>query len=402
MRVLNLSMLYPPMILGGAEKSVALLSEALRAEGHTVAAACITPDDKSVEERNGVRVYRMPHETDFWPEEWPQHSTLERGWRRFKQQFNYKLEAHFGEVIDDFRPDIINTHSLVDVSTRVWVAAASRNIPIVHTLRDYDLACGNAAMFKSGHRCQSRHLKCRVFTYKKYDHHHLVSAVVGVGSEILSNHVSMGYFGHVPQDLRRVIWNAAVVDGLDAAYTKPALEGDITFGYLGRINVEKGVMTLIDACKRLPHSGWRLVVAGKPPADMEKFVTAAAGLPISFPGFIAPRAFFDQIDCLIVPSIWPEPLPRTILESYAAGVPSIGARSGGIPDLIGADNGDWLFEPDNAAELAGKMMGVITAGREKLPGRADFSAVLSETTPQLVARRYQALYDEVLRSRAGL
>jgi glycosyltransferase involved in cell wall biosynthesis len=132
---------------------------------------------------------------------------------------------------------------------------------------------------------------------------------------------------------------------------------------------------------------------------MDKFVSAAKGLPISFPGFIPPRSFFDQIDCLIVPSIWPEPLPRTILESYAAGVPSIGARSGGIPDLIGFENNDWLFEPDKASELADRMMRVITIGRGALPTREDFSAVLSETTPQLVARRYQALYNEVLGSR---
>ena len=43
-RILHLSMLYPPHIMGGAEKSVALLSEALVAEGHDVAASCITPN----------------------------------------------------------------------------------------------------------------------------------------------------------------------------------------------------------------------------------------------------------------------------------------------------------------------------------------------------------------------
>ena len=43
-RILHLSMLYPPHIMGGAEKSVALLSEALVAQGHAVAASCITPN----------------------------------------------------------------------------------------------------------------------------------------------------------------------------------------------------------------------------------------------------------------------------------------------------------------------------------------------------------------------
>ena len=123
-------MLYPPHIMGGAERSVALLSEAQLAAGHTVAAACTTPGDWRLEVRNGVNVYRMPHETDFWAEEWPQHSVLQRGVRRFKQQFNTRLEAHFLRVIDDFRPDVVHTHSLLDVSTRTWLAAETRGLPI--------------------------------------------------------------------------------------------------------------------------------------------------------------------------------------------------------------------------------------------------------------------------------
>ena len=117
MRILHLSMLYPPHILGGAERSVAMLAEAQTALGHDVAAACTTPNGFTREERNGVTVFRMPHETSFWAEEWPKHGKLSRGWRKFMQQFNYRLRDHFDRVLEDFRPDIVHTHSMVDVST---------------------------------------------------------------------------------------------------------------------------------------------------------------------------------------------------------------------------------------------------------------------------------------------
>jgi len=397
-RILHLSMLYPPHIMGGAEKSVALLSEALVSEGHEVAAACITPNGWSEEQRNGVKVYRMPHETDFWPEEWPEHSVLERGVRRFKQQFNHALEGHFLRVIDSFRPDVVHTHSLLDVSTRVWLAAKQRGLPIVHTLRDFDLACGNAAMFKDGKRCEKRHLKCKAFTFMKAVHHQRVDAVVGVGAGILQSHLDMGYFAHVPESLRRVIWNPAVVEGVGPGYVRPPPNGrPMTFGYLGRINVEKGVGTLLDACRMLPADGWRLLVAGKEPSASESLQPMAAGLPVDFMGFVPPRNLFDQIDVLVVPSIWAEPLPRTILEAYAMGVPVIGADSGGIPDLIGPTNRDWLYSPGNAAALAAHMQRVILQGRDALPGMASFASVLAETTPPTVAHRYLALYDDVRR-----
>lgn len=396
-------MLYPPHIIGGAERSVALLSEALVAEGHAVAAACISPTGWKQEVRNGVSVYRMPHETDFWPEEWPDHSVLARGVRRFKQQFNHRIEGHFLKVIDDFKPDVVHTHSLLDVSTRVWLAARMRGLPIVHTLRDFDLACGNAAMFKDGKRCEKRHLKCRAFTFMKARHQREVNAVVGVGAGILQSHLDLGYFEQVPANLRRVIWNPAVVDGVGADYVKPSLAGKpLTFGYLGRINIEKGVGTLIDACKQLPPTGWKVVIAGKEVSENDSLKPLAAGLPIEFAGFIPARELFDQIDVLIVPSIWAEPLPRTILEAYAAGVPCIGADSGGIPDLIGAANRDWLFPPGDASALAAVMQRVMQQGREVLPGRASFEHIVGETQPHKVARRYLDLYDDVRRNVAPL
>lgn len=400
-RVLHLSMLYPPHIIGGAEKSVALLSEALLSVGHVVAAACITPGAAVREVRNGVDVYRMPHETDFWPEEWPQHSVLERGIRRFKMPFNTRLEKHFCDVIDDFKPDVVHTHSLTDVSTRVWLAAKSRGIPIVHTLRDYDLLCASSSMFKDGRRCNKRHLKCKFFTHMKKGHHLNVGAVVGVGAEILQTHLDHGYFSHVPEALRKVIWNPAVVDGISPDYQKPALSGPISFGYLGRISIDKGVGTLLEACRSLPPSGWRLLVAGKAPSDNDPLFEKARGLPVEFMGFVPPQALFEQIDTLIVPSIWAEPLPRTILEAYAMGVPAIGANSGGIPELIGRNNTDWLYPAGDANALGTAMKWVMSLGRERLPRKENFKSVLAETTPKTVAERYSAIYAKVLNNVVG-
>ncbi|WP_068072760.1 glycosyltransferase family 4 protein [Novosphingobium lentum] len=399
MRVLHLSMLYPPHILGGAEKSVAMLAEAQVALGHDVAAACTTPGPFEKQSRHDVTVYRMPHETSFWAEEWPQHSKLERGWRKFAQQFNTRLRDHFGRVIDDFRPDIVHTHSMVDVSTTVWQAAAQRHLPILHTLRDYDLLCADGSMYHDGGGCG---LKCKVMTFSKVGRHRLTEGVAAVGQETLDIHRRAGFFDHLPSRLQRVIWNPAVVDGAGQGYVRPSRDGaPFTFGYLGRINEEKGVGTLIDAARLLAPGNWRVIVAGKANNAIQPFVDRAAGLAVEFPGFVDPKAFFEGIDVMIAPSIWAEPLPRTILESYAMGVPAIGARSGGIPDLIGHDNPAWLFDGGNAADLALRMQHALNAGRDALPGKAEFGHVLRETQPAIVASRYLDFYRDVIGARAG-
>ncbi len=395
MRILHLSTLYPPHLVGGAERSVALLAEQQVKLGHHVGAACLTPNGASRSERNGVSVYRMAHHNDFWMEEWPQHSQGERERAKFKQQFNFAIERSFGEVLDAFQPDILNTHSLVDVSTRTWLAAYRRGVPIVHTLRDYDLVCAASSMFRESGPCAHRHLKCRALTFTKGLDQRCVSAVTAVGKEVLRRHLELGFFHHVPEALRQVIWNTAEIEGVDPDYVRPQRpEGPFVFGYLGRISPEKGVETLLKACRLLPPEGWRLVVGGSAPGSMDAIRALAEGLPVSFSGFVEPKAFFEQVDVLVTPSLWAEPLGRTVLEAYRVGVPVLGSATGGIAELI--DDPDWLSPAGDVPALAKRMAGVLDRGRKSLPAPGRFERVVSATGRQVVANRFLKIYRATL------
>jgi glycosyltransferase involved in cell wall biosynthesis len=391
-RVLHLSSLYPPHIVGGAERSVSMLAEAQAARGWQVAAACLSPDAWQEEERNGVSVFRLPHGNDFWLEDWSRHSQRAREWAKFKQQANFAIQRRFGEVIDRFRPDIVNTHSLVDISTRVWRAARSRRVPIVHTLRDYDLLCAASSMFRETGPCVTRHLKCRVLTFAKQFDQRLVDGVSAVGEEVLRRHLGYGFFDHVPKARRRVIWNTATVEGIDPDAVRPLRTGPIVFGYLGRLSPEKGVDVLLDAVRRLPPGGWRLVIAGAALDDIGRYRALAAGLPVEFLGFTAPKTLFDDIDMLIAPSLWAEPLGRTVLEAYQAGVPVVGTAHGGIAEII-ADP-EWLVTPGDVDALAARLSRVLIEGRPGPP--RDRARVVARTTPGAVAAAYEGLYCDVL------
>ncbi|MBM6577479.1 glycosyltransferase family 4 protein [Microvirga sp. SRT01] len=392
LRVLHLSSLYPPHIVGGAERSVSMLAEAQAAAGWDVAAACLTPGDAVEEERGGVRVFRMPHGNDFWLEDWLSHTQRQREWAKFKQQANFAIERRFGAVIDAFKPDIVNTHSMVDISTRVWRAAQRRGVPIVHTLRDFDLLCAASSMFRDTGPCTHRHLKCRVLTFTKQFDQRAVSAVTAVGGEVLERHLRYRFFDHVPPHHRRVIWNTAQVAGIADDYVKPALSGPITFGYLGRLSPEKGVDTLLAAARLLPPTGWRLLIAGAALGPIEPYLELAAGLPVEFIGFQSPKDLFERIDVLVTPSLWAEPLGRTVLEAYQAQVPVIGSRSGGIAEIIADDA--WLVAPGDVAALVERMRAVLDHGRPGPPaGRA---RVVARTTPGAVADAFAEVYTRLL------
>ena len=121
--------------------------------------------------------------------------------------------------------------------------------------------------------------------------------------------------------------------------------------YIGRLSPEKGIGTLIEAAKRLPYP---LKIIGGGSLE-ETLRAAAAGSDIELLGYkhwpeikeIVGKARF-----CVVPSEWYENNPMAIIESYAEGVPAIGSKIGGIPEIIKEGKTGYIFTPKNDKELA--------------------------------------------------
>jgi glycosyltransferase involved in cell wall biosynthesis len=122
------------------------------------------------------------------------------------------------------------------------------------------------------------------------------------------------------------------------------------FLYLGRLSPEKGVRTLVRAWDDV---GAELVVVGDGP-DADQLRTEA---PPSV-RFVGPLPGEDVVDLIrearavLVPSVWYEAQPRVILEAYAAGVPVVASRIGGLPDLIIEEESGLLVTPGDGTAWA--------------------------------------------------
>ena len=138
---------------------------------------------------------------------------------------------------------------------------------------------------------------------------------------------------------------------------------------------EKGLETLLDAVARLPFGGWRLLIAGKvfPPLDQRTLQARVPGLPVDWLGVVPAAEFYPQIDLLVVPAIWADPGPLVVHEAFANAVPVVGARIGGIADLVEQDVTGWRFEPGDVAALSAVLAERIAAGRSALPQEAAFA-----------------------------
>ena len=139
----------------------------------------------------------------------------------------------------------------------------------------------------------------------------------------------------------------------------------LRLGFVGSVVWHKGVHLLLDAVNRLPNDGWTLKVFGSTevsPAYVASLEKKAAGLPVTFEGVFERGAIADvfaEVDVLVVPSIWLENSPLVIHEAFMAGVPIVGARIGGISDLVRHGENGLLYEPQSAAALADLLQGLL-------------------------------------------
>jgi glycosyltransferase involved in cell wall biosynthesis len=400
MKILHLSSVYAPHAVGGAEKVVEVLAEGTAALGHEVSVVSLVPERTAAAVRNGVEVRPLPHRNPLWIQDSARHPGPVRNLNKVATLFNALTAADFARVVEEVRPDIVHSHSMVELTPWMWRAAKSRGAVLVHTLHDYDLLCIRAALFMHGPACRRQHRACGAFSRVKRHHHRHIDHVVGVSRAILQTHLEHGLFDHLGPERRHVVWNPVRMPPAGAApRQRPARGGPFTFGFLGRLVPEKGVEVLLQACRALGVEGWQLKIAGRAPGDDTALRAAMAGLPVQRVGFVDPASFLRDIDVLVVPSVWREPFGLTVVEAYAAGVPVIGTDIGGIGELVGAVDRASLVPAGDAQALAARMAACVRAGRAALaPADAEF--VLEQTRPEAVVARYLQLYARAVESGA--
>jgi len=128
-----------------------------------------------------------------------------------------------------------------------------------------------------------------------------------------------------------------------------------TILYVGGLRAEKAPDILINAFKEVlkKHKKVRLVIVGDGYME-KKLKRMASGVKnIDFRGFVRNEklsGYYNNADIIVIPSL-SEGLPNTLLEAMAFGLPVIASRVGGIPEVVGEENG-VLVEPGDQKALS--------------------------------------------------
>lgn len=399
---------FYPHVIGGAEHSSWLLSLRLSERGHHVDAVATSGVRRGSKDRlaprllEGMsgRVFEAPSHgavdilddgsTPGLPRRVAQHAMNVRSprWRRL-----------LDELFAERRPDVVHTNTIVGMTGVVWDAAAAAGIPVVHTLRDYHQLCPRTTLLRSnGSECVDAPWPCRVYRTLKGRATAHVDVVTAPSDFVLRRHLDHGQFANARAE---VVHNAGPPP-VDPPPSRPERD-EMHLLYLGQLDAHKGVRLLLDVLqpwfedpKRPPL---RVTFAGAGPMDNEvRSFCGRWSRHAHFAGFVADAAkdaLLREADAVIVPSIWNDNFPRVMLDAFRYALPVIGARRGGIPEVVRDEVNGLVVEPTaDEVEAAIERLATDPALRRRLGDHAHRDARDYQLEQQVT--RFEEIYRELV------
>ncbi len=322
-----------------------------------------------------VAVFAMQH-PDTLPTPWSKYFPSEIKFKpglgmleAFMRPFGTsEVKRKFTALLDDFCPDIVHVHNIhSQLSPVIAELAHQRGIRVVWTLHDYKLLCPRYDCLRNGedtcetcftdkrevlrNKCMKNSTVASYIAYReamKWSRSRLENCTDAFicPSHFMAEKMAQGGF-----DGKKLY---PLCNFIDVEKCKRlSYDKEDYYCYMGRLSEEKGVHTLIEAANELPY---KLKIIGGGP--QEEGLKQQAKTNIEFVGFKQ----WDEIKELVgkarfsvIPSEWYENNPLSIIESQCLGTPVLGARIGGIPELIEEGISGFAFETRNVTDLRQKI-----------------------------------------------
>jgi len=411
MKILMLTIGYPPRQIGGTEVYVAGLVEALQRRGHVSEVAYLeeVAEGRDLEvrcdNRNGTAVHAI-----IVP-----RSRYKMEFLLFDPILRERLISEFRSLATRVAPDVIHVHPL-QIGLESYVMEALRNDGhhVMLTFHSSTTTCARGDLLQFGREvCDGRIVQTRC-TECLFHRRGVPRAAAAFLSRIPLACYRVGHTSLKNGRLRRLrsflslpllieerthAWRRATEAAervvAVAAWVKQVsmlngvperkmvlsrhgrqLQGSVRtfvppplprFGFLGRLSPEKGVDVLLEAVRRTKEAKFEIefvsatFAAPRRSAEEERVVdmlkaAAAADPRLRLRGSVPETDLGDILatwDALVVPSLWLESGPQVIYEALSIKTPVIGSRRGGIAELIRHGENGFLFTPGDAQELAG-------------------------------------------------
>lgn len=320
----------------------------------------VVDDEAELLRRNGVRIERYERSNDEIEGNGRLTLALDTVWSR-------RTARDIAAIAARFEPNVIHAHNTFPlISPSLYHAAMRRCIPVVQTLHNFRLACPQAMFLRNGSVCEDclGRAPWRGVLRSCYRDSMMHSAVLagmlgahrmlgtwhrGVARYIALNTFCRDKFVAAGLPSERIVVKPNFVD-LGPPRGDAPRAGAL---FVGRLAPEKGIATLAQAAKLMAGKAALVVVGTGPEQARLDGIAGVRTLGWQTPDFIYAR--MRRSAYLVMPSLWYENFPRTLVEAFACGLPVIASRLGAMPELVRDGETGMLFAAGDAADLARAM-----------------------------------------------
>ncbi|MEC5190382.1 MULTISPECIES: glycosyltransferase family 4 protein [unclassified Arthrobacter] len=307
--------------------------------------------------------------------------------------------------------DVIHLHnSFPLISPSILAAARQSRVPVVATLHNYRLVCAAGTLLRDGGPC----FECLhgsplpAITHACYRDSRVATAPLALS---IGAHRALGTW---QRGVERFIVMSKFAQGIMTEAGLPAekitikphfvptpsrvREGEGTYGlYLGRLSVEKGVATLIEAWD--PSLG-TLMIAGDGPLRQKLEEQAAGhGNSVRFLGSLDRPAALELLlnaRYLVSSSKAFETFGLSVVEAFAHGVPAVVPNQGVFPELVRHGQNGFTFQPGDPLSLRRALQEISDPAVSARLGAAARVDYLSHFTPTVNLNALEAIYGDVV------
>lgn len=347
---------------GGSEKYYFELAEILKKKGHEVAFFSMK-DEKNIQTQ----------EKEYFVESMDLNSNNKL--KALDVIYSKANKQKMKETLEAFKPDIVHVNNFQrQLSASIIEAIEEKNIPIIFTAHDIQAVCPAIVMLDGNKNvCE----KCMGGNYtscvkNKCIKDSILKSILGAiearyyrKKKIYTNKInhiitpSEFYKSKLVQDGIEKSKITALHNFISVEKYNVKTEDEGYALYFGRLSKEKGILNLIEAFSKIEKG--KLYIAGDGPEKekIEEWIQKKKlQSRIQLVGLLTQEQVTEYVrKCrfVIVPSVWYENCPYSILETLAIGKPVVGANIAGIPELIKDNQNGFLYPYNDTERLKEKM-----------------------------------------------
>lgn len=353
---------------GGSETYIFQLGEELQKRGHEVQYFGMEHEGRAV----GNRAESYTADMDFHT------GKLKKLLYPFKIIYSFEARRKFNVVLRDMSPDVVHLNNInfqltpsVIYAVRAYEKKTGRRVKLVYTAHDYQWVCPNHMMripaagricfaCREGHFFSCAKNRCihgsfvksllgalEGKLYHKLRTYAMVDVII-CPSEFMKRQLDTDpILAEKTVMLHNFVEKAVAGTGRGEESAAAGKAADYVL-YFGRFSEEKGIATLLKACKALPDIPF--VFAGTGP--LEELVEQTQN--VENRGFVTGDALAELIAGArfsVYPSEWYENCPFSVMESQMYGTPVLVSDLGGAPELVQAGSTGELFRGGDVEEL---------------------------------------------------